>query len=143
MKSILSILIACLYCLICSCYTKQQAIDKFCTQDSIEFTTIIHDTIIVDSIQVDSVFSQEIDSVYIIKDKIEIQYVKKFGKIYIQGKYTGDTIYREKIIKLYIPVTCPKLVWYKQLGADYWFLLPLILLIYISLLYVRKLMNNG
>jgi hypothetical protein len=143
MKSIYSILIAILYCLICSCYTKHRAIEKFCSKDTASIILTIHDTILVDSIQVDTVFNDNIDSVYITKDKLEIVYVKKFGKVYIQGKCKGDTIYYEKKVLIEVPVNCPKLSWYKQLGADYWFILPLIILILFILGYIRKILNNG
>ena len=96
MKSIYSILIAILYCLICSCYTKQQAIDKFCSKDTASVMITIHDTIKTETIKTDTVFNDTIDSVYITKDKLEIVYVKKFGKVYIEGKCKGDTIYYEK-----------------------------------------------
>jgi len=72
MRNIYAILIAILYCLICSCYTKNSAIRKFCTQDTTNITITIHDTIIIDSIQVDTIFNDTIDSVYITKDKLEI-----------------------------------------------------------------------
>ena len=143
MKNIYSILIAVLYCLICSCYTKNQAIDKFCSKDTASVMVIIHDTIIVDSIQVDTVFNESVDSVYITKDKLEIVYVKKFGKVYIEGKCKGDTIYYEKKVLIEIPVNCPKLSWYKQLGADYWYILPLIVLILFIVGYIRNILNNG
>jgi regulator of extracellular matrix RemA (YlzA/DUF370 family) len=132
MKSIYAILIAVLYCLICSCYTKNQAIDKFCSKDTASIMVTIHDTIIVDSIQVDTVFNDTVDSIFITKNKIEIA-----------GKYLGDTIYYEKKVLIEIPVDCPKLSWYKQLGADYWFILPLIILILFIVGYIRKILNNG
>ncbi len=142
MRNIYAILIAILYCLICSCYTKNSAIRKFCTQDTTNITITIHDTIIIDSIQVDTIFNDTIDSVYITKDKLEIVYVKKFGKVYIEGKCKGDTIYYEKKVFVKVPVNCPKLSWYKQLGADYWFILPLLILAYIGIAYFHKIMNN-
>jgi hypothetical protein len=129
--------------LLSSCYTKNQAIKKFCSQDTAQVVVTIHDTIIVDSIQVDTVFNDTVDSVYITKDKLEIVYVKKFGKIYIEGKCKGDTIYYEKKVLIEIPIDCPKLVWYKQYGADYWYILPLIILILFIVGYIRKIMNNG
>jgi len=131
MKSIYSILIAILYCLICSCYTKQQAIDKFCNKDTASVMVTIHDTIIIDSIQVDTVFSDTIDSVYITKDKLEIVYVKKFGKIYIEGKCKGDTIYYEKKVLVEVPVDCPKQSWFDQmiLEAKWWILAIIAILI--------------
>ena len=125
-----------------SCYTKNQAIQKFCNQDTIQVTTIIYDTIIVDSIQVDTVFNETIDSVFITKNKIEIKYLKKFGKIYLEGKCKSDTIYYEKKVMFEVPCTTPKLSWYKQLAADYWFILPLILVLLILLSFIRKLLNK-
>jgi hypothetical protein len=121
-----------------SCYTKNQAIKKFCNQDTIKFSTIIYDTIIVDSVQVDTVFNETIDSVFITKDKIEIKYIKKYGKVYLEGKCKSDTIYYEKKVMFEVPCTTPKLSWYKQLAADYWFILPLILVLLILLSFIRK-----
>jgi hypothetical protein len=131
MKSIYSILIAILYCLICSCYTKHRAIEKFCNQDTANVTITIHDTILIDSIQVDTVFNDNVDSVYITKDRLEIRYIKKFGKVYIQGKCKGDTIYYEKKVLIEVPVDCPKQSWFDQmiLEAKWWLLLIIAILI--------------
>lgn len=115
--------------LISSCYTKNSAIKKFCNSDTIQTTITVHDTIIVDSIQVDTVFNESVDSVYLVKDKIEIRYVKKYGKIYLEGKYKGDTIFYEKKVIVKVPCDTPKLSWYKQLAADYWWILPLLVII--------------
>ena len=123
-------------------YTKNTAIKKFCNKDTLLIETIIHDTIIVDSIQVDTIFSESIDSIYFIKDKIEIRYVKKFGKIYLQGKYTGDTIFYTKTVYQKVQCNTPKLVWYKQYAADYWYILPLLLLFFIFVKYFHKILNN-
>jgi hypothetical protein len=128
--------------LLSSCYTKNQAIKKFCNQDTLNIETTIHDTIIIDSIQVDTVFSESIDSVYFFKDKIEIRYIKKFGKIYLQGKYTGDTIFYTKTVYQKVPCNTPKLVWYKQYAADYWYILPILLLIFLVVKYFHKILNN-
>jgi hypothetical protein len=125
-----------------SCYTKNQAIQKFCNKDTVQVSTIIHDTIIIDSIQVDTVFSQDVDSVYLFKDKIEIRYIKKYGKIYLKGKCKGDTVFYTKEVFINAPVLTKKLVWYKQLAADYWFILPLILVILILLSFIRKWLNK-
>ena len=110
-----------------SCYTKQRAINKFCKNDTIQTTITIHDTIIIDSIQVDTVFSDTIDSVYMFKDKIEIRYVKKFGKIYLEGKCKGDTIFYEKMVNIYVPVKCPELSNFNKifLEAKWWLLIVL------------------
>jgi len=124
--------------LLSSCYTKNQALKKFCKQDTTQFVFIIHDTIIIDSVQVDSVFSDKVDSVYITNDRIEIQYVKKYGKIYLQGKCKGDTIYREKIVTIKVPSTCIKPSKFEQfiLDSKWWVLFVIILLV--SLLIYRK-----
>jgi hypothetical protein len=121
-----------------SCYTKNQAIKKFCNQDTIQVTTIIYDTIIIDSVKIDTVFNESIDSVFITKNKIEIKYLKKFGKVYLEGKCKSDTIYYEKKVMFEVPCTTPKLSWYKQLAADYWFILPLILVTLVLLSFIRK-----
>jgi hypothetical protein len=128
--------------LLSSCYTKNQAIEKFCNKDTVQVSTVIHDTIFIDSIQVDTVFSQDVDSVYLVKDKIEIRYIKKYGKIYLEGKCKGDTVFYTKEVFIKAPVLTKKLVWYKQLAADYWFILPLILVILVLLSFIRKWLNK-
>ncbi len=131
MKNIYAILIAILYCLICSCYTKQQAIEKFCSKDTASVMVTIHDTIITESIRTDTIFNDTVDSVYITKDKLEIVYVKKFGKVYIEGKCKGDTIYYEKKVLIEVPIDCPKQSWFDQmiLEAKWWLLLIIAILI--------------
>jgi len=131
MKSIYSILIAILYCLICSCYTKQQAIDKFCNKDTASVMVTIHDTIRTETIKTDTVFNETVDSVYITKDKLEIVYIKKFGKVYIEGKCKGDTIYYEKKVLIEVPVNCPKQSWFDQMivEAKWWLLVIIAILI--------------
>jgi hypothetical protein len=131
MKNIYAILIAVLYCLICSCYTKQQAIEKFCSKDTAQVILTIHDTIITETIRTDTVFNDTVDSVYITKDKLEIVYVKKFGKVYIEGKCKGDTIYYEKKVLIEVPIDCPKQSWFDQmiLEAKWWILIIIAILI--------------
>lgn len=131
MKSIYSILIAILYCLICSCYTKQQAIDKFCSKDTASVMVTIHDTIRTETIRTDTIFNDTVDSVYITKDKLEIVYVKKFGKVYIEGKCKGDTIYYEKKVLVEVPMDCPKQSWFDQmiLEAKWWLLVIIAILV--------------
>ena len=114
-----------------SCYTKNQAIEKFCNKDTIEVSTVIHDTIIIDSVQVDTVFNESVDSVYLVKDKIEIRYLKRYGKIYLEGKCKGDTVFYTKEVFINAPVLTKKLVWYKQYAADYWWILPSLVIIII------------
>lgn len=137
-----NIILISLLVLITSCYTKNQAIEKFCKKDTIEISTILHDTIIIESVQVDTVFSESVDSVYLVKDKIEIRYVKKFGKVYLEGKCNGDTIFYTKEVFIKTPIDCPKLPWYKQFASDSWWVLPLILLCLIIVLSFRKYLNS-
>jgi hypothetical protein len=131
MKSIYAILIAILYCFICSCYTKQQAIDKFCSKDTASVMVTIHDTIKTETIRTDTVFNETVDSVYITKDKLEIVYIKKFGKVYIEGKCKGDTIYYEKKVLVEVPIDCPKQSWFDQmiLEAKWWLLVIIAILV--------------
>jgi hypothetical protein len=124
-------------------YTKKSAIKKFCVKDTLLIETIIHDTIIVDSIQVDTIFNESIDSVFVTKDKFEIRYLKRNGLVKIKAKYKGDTIFYTKTIYQKVPCITPKLPWYKQLGADYWYILPIIILIFLSIKYFHKILNNG
>jgi hypothetical protein len=101
-RNISAIAIVSIYLFICSCSPlRNHYLNKYCKNDTTAKIVYIHDTIVIDSIRVDSVFSDKIDSVYLVKDKIEIQYVKKFGKVYLQGKCKGDTIYYEKKILVY------------------------------------------
>jgi hypothetical protein len=141
-KTLFYLLLSCMVFQSCL-YTQKSAIKKFCNKDTLLIETIIHDTIIVDSIQVDTIFSESIDSVYLFKDKIEIRYIKKNGVVYLQGKCKGDTIFYTKTIYQKVPCITPKLVWYKQLGADYWYILPIIILIFLSIKYFHKILNNG
>ena len=134
--TIITLSVFCLF--LSSCYTKQNAINKFCKNDTIQFTTTIYDTIIIDSIQVDTIFSDTIDSVYITKDKIEIRYVKKYGKIYIEGKCKGDTIYYEKKVIVEVPINCPELSWLNQMAIDsLWWLIVIIAILIILVAYRR------
>jgi hypothetical protein len=141
-KTLFYLLLSCMVFQSCL-YTKKSAIKKFCVKDTLLIETIIHDTIIVDSIQVDTIFSESIDSVYITKDKIEIRYLKRNGLVKIEAKYKGDTIFYTKTIYQKVPCITPKLAWYKQLGADYWFVLPIIILILLLIKYFHKFLNNG
>lgn len=113
MKKLLLVQI-CLISLVSSClYTKNAAIKKFCKQDSIPYSIIVHDTFVVKSIKVDTFFNATIDTFTIIKDRIEIRYKKIGEKIFIQGECKGDTIYKTKFIQVNVPVLKPKLAWWE------------------------------
>lgn len=117
--------------LLSSCYTKNQAIKKFCSKDTAQVTITIQDTIIVDSIRIDTIFNDTVDSVFFTKNKIEIKYIKIGNKIEIAGKYLGDTIYYEKKVLIEVPIDCPKQSWFDQmiLEAKWWLLVIIAILI--------------
>jgi hypothetical protein len=87
-----------------SCYTKQGAIKRFCTNDTT--TLIIRDTIRTETIKHDTSFIYKGDTVTITKDKLVIRYFRVNDTTYISGECIGDTIYLEKVIK--IPSIQPK-----------------------------------
>jgi hypothetical protein len=87
-----------------SCYTKQGAIKRFCTNDTT--TLIIRDTIRTETIKHDTSFIYKGDTVTITKDKLVIRYFRVNDTTYISGECIGDTIYLEKVIR--IPSTQPK-----------------------------------
>lgn len=113
MKNLLLILSITL--LFSSClYTKKTAIDKFCKQDSVVVSVLVHDTFYVKEISVDTFFKASIDSFTIIKDRLEIRYKKVGEKIFIQGNCKGDTIYKTKFVNIQLPILKPKLAWYES-----------------------------
>jgi hypothetical protein len=87
-----------------SCYTKQGAIKRFCTNDTT--TLIIRDTIRTETVKHDTSFIYRGDTVTITKDKLVIRYFRVNDTTYISGECIGDTIYLEKVIK--IPSIQPK-----------------------------------
>ena len=129
MKTIILLLAIVLFS---SCYTKNQAIKKFCIQDTAVTFVTVHDTIIIDSSSVDTVFNDNIDSIFVIKNKIQIKYIKIGGKIELAGKYLGDTFYKTTKITVRNPCITKKLSWWEQFCLDYglaMFLTILVLLI--------------
>ena len=87
-----------------SCYTKQGAIKRFCSNDTT--TLIIRDTIRTETIKHDTSFIYKGDTVTITKDKLVIRYFRVNDTTYISGECIGDTIYLEKVIQ--IPTIQPK-----------------------------------
>jgi hypothetical protein len=122
-----TVILALLWCcfLFAGCYTKRQAIEKFCTKTTADTTIIKHDTIVLDSTRIDSVFSSRIDSIYIKEGKLSIKYVKIRDSVYLSGKYEADTIYRTDTIRVSIPITVPNCerTWMETVhAARYWLL---------------------
>ena len=134
MKKLITIL--CLTYLLSGClYTKNQAIEKFCTTDSIPYSVIVHDTIVIKAIQVDTFFNAKLDSFVIIKDRLEIRYKKVGEKIFIQGECKSDTIYKTKLVQVKIPMVKPKNKWWVEY---YWLPYLVILVLIIRYLVIKK-----
>ena len=130
MKKLITIL--CFTYLLSGClYTKKRAIEKFCINDSIPYSIIVHDTIVVKAIQVDTFFNASLDSFIIIKDRLEIRYKKVGEKIFIQGECKSDTIYKTKLVQVKIPMVKPKNKWWVEY---YW--LPYLILLVLVIRYV-------
>jgi len=122
MKNIISIV--CITILFSGClYTKKRAIEKFCITDSIPYSILVHDTIVIKAIKLDTFFNASIDSITIIKDRLEIRYKKIGEKIFIQGECKSDTIYKTKLVQVQVPIKVKKLEWWETLyiKARDWF----------------------
>ena len=97
--------------LITSCYTKKQAVRKFCT----ETTVTIHDTVIVPEIKADTVFSVEFDTIRIERERLRVQVIRLLDSVYVNAECKSDTIYRTHTVS----VPCPKPVFgFKALWAN-------------------------
>lgn len=128
MKTNICLILTCLF--LTSCYTKKRAIEKFCVQDSVKVSVLIHDTIIVDSSRVDTVFNSHIDTMVIENERVVVRYVRNNGKISLSGTAKADTIYRTIYRNIKVPTTCPKqLEWHEQLIRKWWFWVLVVLVI--------------
>ena len=114
MKSIISITIVIIYCLLCSCSPlKNHYLKKYCKQDSVIFETVIHDTIEVPGEKADTVFtvsncdSTTTDSVTVDNGKVSATYVRKGNKVKLSANYKGDSIPYQKPIRIVLPCNCP------------------------------------
>lgn len=90
-----------------SCYTKKQAITKFCHQDSARIELRIIDTVVVKEIKADTIFSIEVDSIILVQDRLEIRYKKIRDSIYLEGKCKADTFIKEIPVNVSVPCNCP------------------------------------
>lgn len=175
MKAIIAILTAIIYCLLCSCstvglYTKNQAIEKFCRQDtaSFHYKDTIRDTVVIKGntaeVNLDcEKFKAKYDS--LLNAKSNLLDTDGFVKIYedtnaaifAKPNKDGSTKFKsktkdkkqaiEKPIDVFLKAPCncppcPKLPWYKQLGADYWWVLPAIVIGMLLLARFRKYLNT-
>ena len=118
-----------------SCYTRKKAIRKFCKSDSV--TMMIHDTIRTETLRVDSVFSVNLDTILLTKDRLSIRYIKVRDSIYLSGECKGDSIIITKQIK--VPCTIPSISsirfneWLE--GQPFWVGLIVMLILIFALLY--------
>jgi len=87
-----------------SCYTKQGAIKRFCTNDTT--TLVIRDTIRTETVKHDTSFIYRGDTVTITKDKLVIRYFRVNDTTYISGECIGDSIYITRYVK--VPTIQPK-----------------------------------
>ena len=95
--------------LLSGCYTRKQAVKKFCHQDTA--VTIIHDTIVTDSIHADTVFHDRVDTIVLRNDKMMIRYIHHRDSIYLSGDVEADTIYRTKVVKIPVQIPNKPTVW--------------------------------
>ncbi len=113
-----------------SCYTKKRAIEKFCTNDTLEVT--FRDTVYTKTIKHDTAFISSVDTLTITKDKLRIKYIKYGDTIYLTGECIGDSIYIEKIVRI------PNLI-EKPNSDKYWlYLLLFILGVFFTLFVINK-----
>jgi hypothetical protein len=118
-----------------SCYTRKRAIQKFCKSDSVSVT--IRDTIRTETLRVDSVFSVNLDTILLTKDRLSIRYIKVRDSIYLSGECKGDSIIITKQIK--VPCTIPSISsirfneWLE--GQPFWVGLIVMLILIFALLY--------
>ena len=128
-----------------SCYTKKQAINKFCHQDSVKVELRVIDTVVVKEVKADTVFSIEIDSIVLVQDRLEIRYRKIRDSIYLEGKCKADTFIKEIPVNISVPCNCPpipELPWY--LVARNWliYLFAIIGFVFTILHYFNKWMQK-
>lgn len=131
LKLIATALIVWLYFSLTSCYTQKKCVEKFCRPDTIT----IHDTIRTESVHKDTVFSVQVDSITIIKDKLKMVYKRIHDSVYISGECAGDTIYYTRQIPVFHP---EQTLWQKAIDLKILLLVLLFLGIVIGLVLRNK-----
>ncbi len=131
LKLIATALIVWLYFSLTSCYTQKKCLEKFCKADTIT----IHDTIRTETIKADTIFSVQVDSITIIKDKLKVVYKRIHDSVYISGECAGDTIYYTRQIPVFHP---EKTLWQKTMDLKILLLVLLFLGIVIGLVLRNK-----
>jgi hypothetical protein len=94
--------------LISGCYTRKEAIKKFCKADTITAQILVHDTVITERVQVDTIFNASVDTITLVKDNLVIRYRRVGGMVQLSGEVKADTIYREKFITVKVPTYVEK-----------------------------------
>jgi hypothetical protein len=122
--------------LLTSCYTKKQAINKFCKSDSI--SVIMRDTIVTQTIKTDTSFFYDIDTVLITKENLSIRYVKFRDSVYLTGKCKGDSIFITKEVK--VQTLCPSISSYSfnewLEGQPFWVGFIVMVILIFAILYL-------
>lgn len=91
-----------------SCYTKQQAIRKFCVPLVKDTIITIHDSIQVPISQVDTVFLQQhSDTVIVENDSVRVEYIRYHDTVYLRGISKPRTVYITKEIPVKVTSPCP------------------------------------
>jgi hypothetical protein len=107
-----------------SCATsRNKCIEKYCSQDTVSKTVVIHDTIITEQVTKDTVFSTSVDTVILTKDKLIIKYIRFRDSVYLSGTYEADTIVRTDTVTVSIPVNCPVESDWGRVKSIWWILL--------------------
>lgn len=91
-----------------SCYTKQQAIRKFCVPLVKDTIITIHDSIKVPISQVDTVFLQQhSDTVIVENDSVRVEYIRYHDTVYLRGIAKPRTVYITREIPVKVTSPCP------------------------------------
>ena len=94
--------------LLTSCYTKNQAIRKFCVPLVKDTIITIHDSVKVPISQVDTVFLQQhSDTVVVENDSVRVEYIRYRDTVYLRGIAKPRTIYITKKIPVKVTSPCP------------------------------------
>lgn len=94
--------------LLTACYTKQQAIKKFCVPLVKDTIITIHDSVQVPISQVDTVFLQQhSDTVVVENDSVRVEYIRYRDTVYLRGIAKAKTVYITKQIPIKVTSPCP------------------------------------
>lgn len=125
--------------LLTSCYTKNQAIRKFCVPLVKDTIITIHDSVQVPISQIDTVFLQQhSDTVIVENDSVRVEYIRYRDTVYLRGIAKAKTVYITKEIPIKVTSPCPPVIkpwWYKYVG----YLLTSFLILFFAFLFLLPL----